>query len=62
MRKENVIRARILKEKAQMVRVNVPLTIDGKELARSTCRSQKSATNDRLSKALETFDKRSRGL
>lgn len=52
MRKENVIRGRILKEKAQMVRVNVPLTIDKKELARSTCHSQKSATNDRLSKAL----------
>lgn len=61
MRKENVIRGRILKEKAQIVRVNVPLTIDGKELARSTCHSQKSATN-RLSKALETFGKRSRGL
>ena len=53
---------RILKEKAQMVRVNVPLVIDGKELARSTCHSQKSATNDRLSKALETFGRRSRGL
>lgn len=51
MRKENAIRGRILKEKAQMVRVNVPLTIDGKELARSTCHYQKSATNDRLSKA-----------
>lgn len=61
MRKENVIRGRILKEKAQMVRVNVPLTIDGKDFARST-HSQKSATNDRLSKALETFGKRSRGL
>ena len=36
MRKENVIRGRILKEKAQMVRVNVPLTIDGKDFARST--------------------------
>lgn len=35
MRKENVIRGRILKEKAQMVRVNVPLVIDGKELARA---------------------------
>jgi hypothetical protein len=54
MRKENVIRGRILKEKAQMVRVNLPLTIDEKEFARSTCHSQKSATNDRLSKALET--------
>ena len=31
MRKENVIRGRILKEKAQMVRVNVPLTIDKKK-------------------------------
>lgn len=50
MRKENVIRGRILKEKAQIVRVNVPLTIDKKEFARSTCHSQKSATNDRLSK------------
>ena len=59
MRKENVIRGRILKEKAQMLRVNVPLTIDGKELARATCHSQKSATNDRLSKALEAFGKRS---
>ena len=62
MRKENVIKGRILKEKGQMVRVNVPLTIDKKELARSTCHSQKSATNDRLSKAPETFGKRSRGL
>lgn len=59
MRKENVIRARILKEKAQMVRVNVPLTIDEKEFARATCHSQKSATNDKLSKALEAFGKRS---
>lgn len=59
MRKENVIRGRILKEKAQMVRVNVPLTMDEKELARATCHSQKSATNDRLSKALEAFGKRS---
>ena len=62
MRKENVIRGRILKEKARMVRVYVPLTIDGKDFARSTCHSQKSATNDRLSKALETFGRRSRGL
>lgn len=62
MRKENVIRGRILKEKAQIVRVNVPLTIDGKDFARSTCHSQKSVTNDRLSKALETFGRRSRGL
>ena len=62
MRKENVIRARILKEKAQMVLVNVPLMIDEKELARSTRHSQKSATNDRLSKALETFGRRSLGL
>lgn len=62
MRKENVIRGRILKEKAQIVRVNVPLTIDEKEFARSTRHSQKSATNDRLSKALETFGKRSREL
>lgn len=62
MRKENVIRGRILKEKAQMVRVNVPLTIDSKDLARSICHSQKSTTNDSLSKALETFGKRSRRL
>ncbi len=62
MRKENIIRARILKEKAQTVRVNVPLMIDGKEFARFTCPSQESATNDRLSKALETFGRRSRGF
>lgn len=49
MRKENVIRARILKEKAQIVRVNVPLTIDGKELARSvseTIRGKASVTQN----------------
>mgnify|MGYP004527980013 CR=1 FL=1 len=62
MRKENNIRARILKEKAPTVRVNVPLMIDGKELARFTCPSQESATNDRLSKALETSGRRSRGF
>ena len=56
MRKENVIRGRILKEKAQIVRVNVPLTIDEKEFARSTRHSQKPATNDRLSKARSNPD------
>ena len=62
MRKENIIRGRILKEKAQMMRVNAPLVINEKEIARSICHSQKSATNDRISKALETFGRRSRGL